>query len=86
MFFSAVNVGLAVDLTIALIIVLLILGVSICIGVIVGYKRNCSPLRSCVVATAPATVVTSNQTSTTNPNLFTQPQHNNIYKCKKIFH
>ena len=73
-FFSAVNVGLAIDLTIGLIIVLLIIGVSICIGVIVGYKRNCSSLRTRVVATSPATVITSNQTPTGNPSLFTQPQ------------
>ena len=73
LFFSAVNVGLAVDITIGLIIVLLIIGVSISIGVIVGYKRNCSPLRTRVVATG---LVTSNQTiSTANPSVFTQPPY-----------
>ena len=80
--FSVNVAGLVVGLTFGVIFLLCIVGVPICIGVVICYTTNKSshrPLRTHVVATTPATgatVVTSNQTtSTANPNLYAQPQY-----------
>ena len=69
-------------LTVSLLLLLLFIGIPICIVVIIYYstiRRSQRPLRTCVVATTPATgatVVTSNQTtSAANPSFFAQPQY-----------
>ena len=79
--FSGSSTGLAVGLTVGLLFLLLIIGIPICIVVIICcYKINRRSQRppQTRVATTPATgptVVTSNQTSMTNLNLYKQPQY-----------
>ena len=82
--FSGSSSGLAVGLTIGVLLLIPFIGIPVCIGIKICYSsngRSQRPLRirTRVVATTPttgATVVTSNQTTAmTNPSLYAQPQY-----------
>ena len=72
--FSGSSSGLDVGLIVGVLFLLIFIGVSICIGVIVCYKKK---RKTRAVSTTPATgatTVTLNQTmSMTNTNLYSQP-------------